>query len=122
MITLLGNYLRKARVDLELSLRGMAEKLEVSPAYLSAIETGKRDIKEDMIEKMASMLKIATDKDLEGFKQLAIRSNADVSCRIRDLNDATAETVTLLARHAAHLTPETAEKIKKLTLDDLKLK
>lgn len=121
MITLLGKYLRKARIDLDLSLRELADQVGISPAQLSAIETGKRDAKTDVIEKMANAIGINTNKEREYFEQIAIRSNAEVSVKVRDLNEATANTVTLLARHADKLKPETALKIEQLALEDLEM-
>ena len=121
MITLLGKYLRKARVDLDLSLRELADQIGISPAQLSAIETGKRDAKTDVIDKMANAIGISSNKEREYFEQIAIRSNSEVSFKVRDLNEATANTVTLLARHAGKLKPETVQKIEQLALEDLEM-
>jgi len=121
MITLLGKYLRKARIDLDLSLRELADQIGISPAQLSAIETGKRDAKTDVIDKMANAIGISSNKEREYFEQIAIRSNSEVSFKVRDLNEATANTVTLLARHAGKLKPETVQKIEQLALEDLEM-
>ncbi len=43
MLTELGKVLRKIRIDRQELLRDMAEVLGVSAAYLSAVETGKRN-------------------------------------------------------------------------------
>ena len=43
MITEIGKFLRILRVEWGESAKLMAEKLNVSPAYLSAVELGKRD-------------------------------------------------------------------------------
>lgn len=42
MITQLGKFLRKLRIDRGEILKNMADKLEVSPAFLSAVENGKK--------------------------------------------------------------------------------
>lgn len=47
MLTEFGKILRKLRIDNQELLRDMAEKLSVSSAYLSAVETGKRKIPSD---------------------------------------------------------------------------
>ena len=44
MLTEFGKILRKLRIDRQELLRDMAKNLEVSSAYLSAVETGKRKI------------------------------------------------------------------------------
>lgn len=42
MITQLGKFLRKLRIDRGEILKNMADKLDVSPAFLSAVENGKK--------------------------------------------------------------------------------
>ena len=42
MLTSLGRYLRKLRIDRGELLKDMAEKLEVSVSFLSAVENGKK--------------------------------------------------------------------------------
>ena len=44
MITQLGKVLRIIRINSGDSMRTMAEKLELSSSYLSAIENGKRNV------------------------------------------------------------------------------
>ena len=44
MLTEFGSILRKLRIDRRELLKDMAEKLGVSSAYLSAVETGKRKV------------------------------------------------------------------------------
>lgn len=50
MITEFGKLLRTIRIDFNESAKDMADKLDISLPYLSAIETGKRDIPSDMEE------------------------------------------------------------------------
>ena len=42
MLTALGRFLRKIRIDRNELLKDMADKLEVSASFLSAVENGKR--------------------------------------------------------------------------------
>ena len=52
--TLYGKALRKLRVEHEFTLKALSEKLdeELSPAYLSAIEIGKRAIPHELSDKV----------------------------------------------------------------------
>lgn len=43
MYTELGKYLRKLRIERDLLLKDMAMTLNITPAYLSSIEHGKRE-------------------------------------------------------------------------------
>ena len=42
MLTSIGKFLRKLRVDHDEILKDMAEKLEVTVSFLSAVENGKK--------------------------------------------------------------------------------
>jgi transcriptional regulator with XRE-family HTH domain len=55
MLTEFGRYLRKFRIDCGELLKNMADKLGVTPSYLSAIETGKRNTPGDWVEKIADL-------------------------------------------------------------------
>ncbi|MCL4410898.1 MAG: helix-turn-helix domain-containing protein, partial [Gammaproteobacteria bacterium] len=56
MLTPLGKEIRKRRIDVGISLRGMAEKMGVSAAYVSALETGKKKAAESMLIQIADAL------------------------------------------------------------------
>src|SRR5438105_4548642 len=68
-----GKELRKLRIDKSELLKNMAERLGVSPAFISAIETGRKPIPADFVNRAAS----AYDLDDETRKQL--QHAADVS-------------------------------------------
>ncbi|HFI0696114.1 TPA: helix-turn-helix transcriptional regulator [Streptococcus suis] len=52
MVTEFGKYLRKLRIDEGEILKTMADKLEVSSAFLSAVENGKKKIPKGWDEKI----------------------------------------------------------------------
>lgn len=54
VITEFGKALRKLRIDCGEILKTMAEKLNMTSSYLSAIECGKRNIPSDLISKIVS--------------------------------------------------------------------
>lgn len=61
-LTDFGIAVRKARLDAEETLSTMAKNLGVSPAFLSAMETGRKNISEDWVIKIAHFFK---EKDVE---------------------------------------------------------
>lgn len=71
-----GSFVRAKRLELEpyVSLRKMAELLNISPVYMSNIETGRNAApKEDILEQLAQLLKL--DKpEQELMYELAAKS------------------------------------------------
>lgn len=56
MLTAFGKLLRKIRIDRSLLLKDMADMLQVSAAYLSAVETGKKPVNDAFVERVAGAL------------------------------------------------------------------
>lgn len=63
VLTNLGKQTRKLRIDNEELLMDMANKLEISASYLSAIETGKRKMPKDFIEKIENIYKVKISEE-----------------------------------------------------------
>lgn len=61
-----GEYIAKKRIGQGITLRGMADQLEITAAYLSDIEKGRRNPPDKpLLEKMADKLSIVgEEKDL----------------------------------------------------------
>lgn len=79
-----GEYIAKRRTDLGITLRGMAEKLDITPAYLSDIEKGRRNPPEKpLLEKMATLLTI-TGKDKNRLFDLAGEGRNEVAADLPD--------------------------------------
>ena len=74
--TTFGSFIRKKRVEMNpyISLRKMAEIIEIAPTYMSSIETG-RDAapKEDILAKIARTLKL-DKQEQETMYELAAKS------------------------------------------------
>ena len=65
MITEFGKALRKLRIDRGETLKIMADNLEMTSSYLSAIECGKRNIPTDLIERLTSIYKLDVNEQQE---------------------------------------------------------
>ncbi len=57
-----GEWLREARADKNMSLRSLATRLQITPAYLSDIENDHRTPAEEVIQKLAAELSIDFDE------------------------------------------------------------
>jgi len=58
-----GDFIKEKRKEKRLSLRKMAEQLDISPSYWSDIEKGRRNPPQlDMIEKIVNVLNLSEDE------------------------------------------------------------
>lgn len=80
LVTALGSYIRNKRLQKNIGLREMAELLEISPAYLSNLESGKHSMTNPLLlKKIAKYLNIDhlklfkiigyTDKDIYEIRE-----------------------------------------------------
>ena len=76
-ITEFGKFIRKFRLDHDERLFDMAQKLQVSSAFLSSVETGKKSIPQKMLDKIKTVYNMSD----ECFQQLidAARKTAEVA-------------------------------------------
>ncbi|MBU0565118.1 MAG: helix-turn-helix domain-containing protein [Gammaproteobacteria bacterium] len=79
-LTKFGATIREYRRDLNLTLSVMAAALKTSPAFLSAMETGRSKVPMDWVEKIADYLRAQQAQvDKDELKALACVSNESVS-------------------------------------------
>lgn len=64
-VTAFGKALRKMRIDFSEVLGTMADKLNVSAAFLSAVEHGKRSIPKDFVERICKAYKLSAQQRQE---------------------------------------------------------
>lgn len=76
MITEFGKALRKLRIDRGEILKTMAENLDMTASYLSAIECGKRSIPADLIDKLVPIYDLSAEEqqELSKARDLSIKS------------------------------------------------
>lgn len=71
-----GEFVTRRRKERGMTLRGLADKLGIAPAYLSDIEKGRRYAPDGKLDEMASLLGLVGDeKDL--FLDLAALTRVD---------------------------------------------
>lgn len=75
----LYKFLRKIRIDRDEIALDMANKLGVSPAYLSSVETGKRPMPVDWIETLCALYELNGEQRAE-FERIVNRSEIPNSC------------------------------------------
>lgn len=75
-LTEYGKQLRHIRLDFSELLGVMADKLGVSPAYLSSIETGSRSIPADLSSKVISVYNLSDESIKTLLKAEAVSSQS----------------------------------------------
>lgn len=113
MLTDLGKFLRKLRIDCSELLKNMADKLSITPAYLSAIETNKRLPPKDFLEKIKKLYSLNGD-DLKLFEQYFINSRNEKKVDMNSFNESDKNLMLSFARKLNNMNSEEKERIKNI--------
>ena len=113
MLTDFGRFLRKIRIDCGEILKDMAEKLNVSAAYLSAVEMGKRNIPEQWVNRISELYGLS-DEEKSNLNDAADNSAKSITLNFDNISNSHKETAILFAREFENVDTETLDKIKKL--------
>lgn len=110
MLTEFGKALRKIRIDRQQLLRDMADKLGVSSAYLSAVETGKRRIPQDWVSKIASIYSLSCEEQAD-LQSAADNSVFDVTISLVNASEQKRNAVLSFVRALDGLNDEDLKRI-----------
>ncbi len=86
MATEIAKFLRKLRIDSDKSLGDMAEDLNLSAAYLSAIENGRRTAPEEMKDNLFAKYSLSEGQKLE-FARLVAESRKKVEIGLKGIQE-----------------------------------
>lgn len=105
-MTPLGARIRALRAERGITLKQMAEALDVSSAYLSALEHGKRGKPTwFLLQRMIAYFNVIWD-EAEELQRLAEVSDPRITIDTAGLSPEATELANRLARDIARLTPE----------------
>lgn len=110
MITSVGRFLRKLRIDRGEILKTMSETLGVSSAFLSAVENGKKKFPDAWLEKMEDYYNL-TANQIEELKTAVIESSDVVELNMSNVSFENRQLVVSFARKFDSLDEETSRKI-----------
>jgi transcriptional regulator with XRE-family HTH domain len=110
MLTSIGRFLRKLRIDNGEILKDMAEALGVSSAFLSAVENGKKKMPEGWIEKLKSIYSF-TAEQAEELQAAVIDTNDAVELNLQNATPGNRALAISFAREFDSLDDETSKKI-----------
>ena len=87
MLTQLGKFLRQMRMDNNEILKEMATKLDVTSAFLSAIENGKKKMQSTMRDNIVKIYKLTKSQEKE-LDDAILESNDSVAINISSTSTA----------------------------------
>lgn len=117
-MTPFGEKLRALRAERGLTLQGMADALGVSPAYLSALEHGRRGRPTHaLVVAVCAQLNIIWD-EADELLRLARLSHPRVAVDTAGLSPAATELANLLAERIRKLPPATIERMLEVLRSD----
>ena len=114
-VTTFGKALRKLRIDHSEILGDMAKRLEISPAYLSAIENNGRVIPDDLIAKLAQKYNL-NDSQINELEEAKAQTKGAVDVQFENHkgNHDYIQTAVMFARDFSKLTAQQVEQLKRL--------
>lgn len=105
MSTQLGKELKKLRIDLGVTLMGLSQMVNLSPAFLSAIETGRKRVPDNFLDVLAAKIP-AVAKERQKFEALINQARSEVKLPLHEARFEDAELATALARRFSTLSDE----------------
>lgn len=117
MVTVFGKFLRILRMDNGEILRTMAEKLEVTSSFLSAVENGKKKIPGDWAEKISNLYSLSNDKVIE-LQNAISATNECVEIGLTNLNSKQRELAFSFARKLNGFNDSELQKIWQILKED----
>lgn len=97
MLTSFGKEVRKLRIDRGMTLKNLAEGIRVSSAYLSAVETGNKNINRKLVDEVINYMGLDFD-EADRLREAAAMSVKEVSMNIEDQPEKQRRAATLFAR------------------------
>lgn len=105
MLTELGKFIRKLRIDQGVLLGEMAKKLSLSSAYLSAVENGKKNATEALLVSVSKYFSLTPSQDKE-LRRAAADSPASVKLDLKDAANDERKLVSAFARQVSDLSSD----------------
>lgn len=113
MLTDFGRLLRKIRIDCDEIIKDMAKKLDVTASFLSAVETGKRNIPEHWVDSIADIYHL-DQAAKQRLQAAAVNSARSIKLNLEHHESDRRETAILFARELEHIDEETMRQIRRL--------
>lgn len=113
MLTKFGKELRKIRIENDQILKNMADKLNVTAAYLSAVENGNRKVPDSWINVIAKEYNLSDEK-VRNLQRLAYEDRNDINVSFDNTNNQETNLALSFARKFKNLDDNQIEEIQKI--------
>lgn len=110
MTTKIGDFLRKLRLDNQQILKDMAEILDVSSAFLSAVENGKKSMPDSWYPIFKKNYDLS-EEDMDNLRQAAMESQKTVSLNLKNASSANRQLAVSFARQFDDMDDATSQKL-----------
>ncbi|MBR0396611.1 MAG: helix-turn-helix domain-containing protein [Clostridiales bacterium] len=110
MRTRLGDFLRSIRMKANISLRKMANDLGISPAFLSAVENGKKKMPDSWFALVPDTYDLS-DSEVNEFKDIAYESFDTVELNIAKASENNKKLAIRFARRFDDIDEKTSEEL-----------
>lgn len=111
MATEFGSTVQRLRQLAGMTLFEVAQKMDISTAFLSAVENGRKRVPEDFVVKLAAALPKAKEK-VDQLESLASQARGQVILPLPRATAQDADLATALARKFNSLSPSQKKRIK----------
>lgn len=112
MLTIFGKAIRKIRLERDVSLLDMAEKMGLSCAYVSAVETGRKALRDEYVEKVIQSIELNESQEKELREAALITSKSNPIANIAKKENQ--QLVAAFARRVDELPQDTLQQIKEI--------
>ena len=113
MLTSIGKFLRKLRIDHGEILKDMSEKLEVTVSFLSAVENGKKKMPSTWNKKICDLYQLDVEQR-EAFTEAIADTEDSIEMSLSDVTLEQRELAVSFARKFSEINNVQAEEIKKI--------
>ena len=113
MLTAFGKFCRKLRIEHEEILKDMADKLGVTPAYLSSVEVGKRNIPAEWFNTITSIYALSVNEQ-QDLQEAIDSSIKQIKIDLDNYSERQRQTAAMFARKLSTLNDTELEKLFKI--------
>ncbi|GIP57928.1 helix-turn-helix domain-containing protein [Paenibacillus woosongensis] len=119
MLTLFGRFCRKLRIDNGELLKDMADKLNVTSSYLSAVENGKRNVPHNWLDLISDLYSLSESEKIE-LRDSIEESQLSMKVEMKGLNNKDKNLIMAFAREFKDLDEDKKDEIRNILIGSVK--